>query len=139
MSRQLSIPLGPAPVHKHLPCALNALRLPDKASSCLCAGDDSLIRISEDKLPGDSLALSMGKVWEVIKDQKDLNLPAHKVSLRGHLHLPSGQNMCTSAPWVCCEQPPLQGTWHENVVLVSLGLWLHYWQQQLKLCSPACN
>ena len=55
---------------------------------CLGAGDDSLIRISEDKLPGDSLALSMGKVWEVIKDQKDLNLPAHKVSLRGHLHPP---------------------------------------------------
>lgn len=81
----------------------------------------------------------MGKVWEVIKDQKDLNLPAHKVSLRGHLHLPSGQDMCTSAPWVSCEQPPLQGTRHENVVSVSLGLWLHYWQQQLKLCSPACN
>lgn len=35
--------------------------------------------MSKDKLPGDALALSLQKVWEVIRDQKDLNLPAHKV------------------------------------------------------------
>lgn len=35
--------------------------------------------MSRDKLPGDALALSLQKVWEVIRDQKDLNLPAHKV------------------------------------------------------------
>ncbi len=47
------------------------------------------MRVSRDKLPGDALALSLQKVWEVIRDQKDLNLPAHKVllfsSLLGHL------------------------------------------------------
>ena len=37
------------------------------------------MRTSRDKLPGDALALSLQKVWEVIRDQKDLNLPAHKV------------------------------------------------------------
>jgi len=30
-------------------------------------------------LPGHALALSLQKVWEIIRDQKDLNLPAHKV------------------------------------------------------------
>lgn len=38
-----------------------------------------MVRVSDDKLPGDSFALSIEKVWEVIKDQRDLNLPAHKV------------------------------------------------------------
>ena len=96
---------------------------------CLGAGDDSLIRISEDKLPGDSLALSMGKVWEVIKDQKDLNLPAHKVSLRGHLHSPLARTCACQLPGRGCEQHcvcliptleavPLQGALHEVVVLV---------------------
>ena len=44
-----------------------------------CADEDTLVRVSRDKLPGDALALSLQKVWEVIRDQKDLNLPAHKV------------------------------------------------------------
>ena len=43
------------------------------------AGDNSLVRISPDALPGDAFALSLNKFWEVIKSQKDLNLPAHKV------------------------------------------------------------
>jgi len=43
------------------------------------AGDNSLVRVSQDALPGDAFALSLNKVWEVIKSQKDLNLPAHKV------------------------------------------------------------
>ena len=84
MSRQYSVSPGLAL------CTCPALFVCLTEHCCLCAGDDSLIRISEDKLPGDSLALSMGKVWEVIKDQKDLNLPAHKVTLQGHLHPPPG-------------------------------------------------
>ncbi|GAX72911.1 hypothetical protein CEUSTIGMA_g366.t1 [Chlamydomonas eustigma] len=40
--------------------------------------DDSLYR-SGDKLPGDAFTFSAGSIWEVIKSQKDLNLPAHKV------------------------------------------------------------
>lgn len=43
------------------------------------AGDDSLLRTGDDKLPADSLVLSTQQIWEVIKSQKDLNLPAHKV------------------------------------------------------------
>lgn len=42
-------------------------------------GEDSLVHVSQDALPGDAFALSLNKVWEVIKSQKDLNLPAHKV------------------------------------------------------------
>ncbi len=49
------------------------------------AGDNSLVRISQDALPGDAFALSLNKVWEVIKSQKDLNLPAHKVCHLSHL------------------------------------------------------
>lgn len=44
------------------------------------AEDESLVRVSSDKLPGHTLGLSMQKVWEVIREQKDLNLPAHKVT-----------------------------------------------------------
>ena len=36
-------------------------------------------RQEDDKLPGDALALSLSNIWGVIKEQKDLNLPAHKV------------------------------------------------------------
>ena len=43
------------------------------------AEEDTLVRVSGDKLPGHALALSLQKVWEVIQHQKDLNLPAHKV------------------------------------------------------------
>ena len=45
----------------------------------MCTGEDTLVRVSNDKLPGHALALSLQKVWEIIRDQKDLNLPAHKV------------------------------------------------------------
>lgn len=37
------------------------------------------MRRSTDKLPAAALALSTCKVWEVIRSQRDLNLPAHKV------------------------------------------------------------
>ena len=37
------------------------------------------MRQSNDRLPAAALALSTKKVWEVIRSQKDLNLPAHKV------------------------------------------------------------
>ncbi|KAG2501180.1 hypothetical protein HYH03_000995 [Edaphochlamys debaryana] len=40
--------------------------------------DETLIRGYE-KLPGDSFALSINNIWQVIRSQKDLNLPAHKV------------------------------------------------------------
>ena len=40
--------------------------------------EDSLFR-SDDKLPGDAFALSTGSIWDIIRSQKDLNLPAHKV------------------------------------------------------------
>ena len=38
------------------------------------------MRAGEGKLPGHTLALSMARVWEAIREQRDLNLPAHKVS-----------------------------------------------------------
>ncbi|KAK9811028.1 hypothetical protein WJX73_007637 [Symbiochloris irregularis] len=41
--------------------------------------DESLVAHSGDRLPGSSLALSMSELWQVIKEQRDLNLPAHKV------------------------------------------------------------
>eukprot|EP00887_Chlorella_sp_A99_P002604 scaffold6.g2604.t1 len=40
---------------------------------------DTFLRPSEEKLPGHALALSMEKVWEVVREHKDLNLPAHRV------------------------------------------------------------
>ena len=66
-------------------CLLWECRQPKSSvtSRCSCADEDTLVRVSRDKLPGDALALSLQKVWEVIRDQKDLNLPAHKVQLRG--------------------------------------------------------
>ncbi|KAK9834006.1 hypothetical protein WJX81_002422 [Elliptochloris bilobata] len=42
-------------------------------------GKDTLLRAGEGKLPGHALALSMARVWEAIREQRDLNLPAHKV------------------------------------------------------------
>ena len=39
------------------------------------------LRTSSEKLPGHALGLSMGKVWEVVREHKDLNLPAHRVCL----------------------------------------------------------
>ncbi|KAL4442065.1 hypothetical protein ABPG77_011326 [Micractinium sp. CCAP 211/92] len=40
---------------------------------------ESFLRQSDEKLPGHALALSMAKVWEVVREHKDLNLPAHRV------------------------------------------------------------
>ena len=45
------------------------------------------MRRSRDKLPGHALSLSLKNIWEVIKDQRDLNLPAHKVSLGFQLEI----------------------------------------------------
>ncbi len=42
------------------------------------AGDDTLVRASE-QLPGAAFSLSLEQMWDTIKHQKDLNLPAHKV------------------------------------------------------------
>lgn len=41
---------------------------------------ESLVTASTDQLPGSTLALSMSKLWQVIREQRDLNLPAHKVA-----------------------------------------------------------
>jgi len=41
--------------------------------------DEGLLRQSPHKLPGQALALSMDKVWEIVRENKDLNLPAHRV------------------------------------------------------------
>ncbi len=41
--------------------------------------EGSFLRASAEKLPGHALALSMCKVWEVVREHKDLNLPAHRV------------------------------------------------------------
>ncbi|KAG2448827.1 hypothetical protein HYH02_006178 [Chlamydomonas schloesseri] len=40
--------------------------------------EDTLI-CGDEKLPGDAFALSIHNIWDVIRSQKDLNLPAHKV------------------------------------------------------------
>jgi hypothetical protein len=37
------------------------------------------VRAESERLPADTLALSTSNIWRVIKSQKDLNLPAHKV------------------------------------------------------------
>lgn len=43
------------------------------------AEEDSLVRVSDDKLPAQALPLHLQSLWQVIREQKDLNLPAHKV------------------------------------------------------------
>ena len=59
---------------------------PPAASAAACTGcaegegASGFLRPSDEKLPGQALALSMAKVWEVVRDNKDLNLPAHRVS-----------------------------------------------------------
>lgn len=50
-----------------------------KLSIFLSADKESLVRVSNEKLPAAALALSTSRVWEVIRSQKDLNLPAHRV------------------------------------------------------------
>ncbi|KAF6265964.1 RHD3/Sey1 [Scenedesmus sp. NREL 46B-D3] len=42
-------------------------------------GDGSLVRAANGRLPADALVLSTRNIWGIIKSQKDLNLPAHKV------------------------------------------------------------
>jgi len=54
------------------------------------ADEDTLVRQSNDRLPAAALALSTKKVWEVIRSQRDLNLPAHKVRCR------SPEPLCSS-------------------------------------------
>lgn len=52
--------------------------------ACDPAGDDTLVR-EGDKLPADSLVLSTKNIWDIIRSQKDLNLPAHKVGMLAQL------------------------------------------------------
>ncbi|KAI8462488.1 MAG: root hair defective 3 GTP-binding protein [Monoraphidium minutum] len=40
---------------------------------------DSLVRRHADRLPAGALPLSTANIWSVIRSQKDLNLPAHKI------------------------------------------------------------
>lgn len=40
---------------------------------------DSLVRRHPDRMPASALPLSTASIWNVIRSQKDLNLPAHKV------------------------------------------------------------
>ena len=55
---------------------------------CIAADEgQSLVRPAEDKLPGHALALSLQRLWQVIREQKDLNLPAHKVTMHFPLRL----------------------------------------------------
>lgn len=49
------------------------------------AGDNTLVRAVE-RLPADALVLSTHNIWSIIKSQKDLNLPAHKVSAAARLY-----------------------------------------------------
>ena len=45
----------------------------------VCTADESLVRQSDDRLPGEVFNMSVRDIWGVIRSQKDLNLPAHKV------------------------------------------------------------
>jgi hypothetical protein len=51
---------------------------PDEDGGADDAGG-SLVRRYPDRLPASALALSAANIWSVIRSQKDLNLPAHKV------------------------------------------------------------
>lgn len=53
---------------------------------------ESFLRQSDEKLPGHALALSMAKVWEVVREHKDLNLPAHRVSAGGRARSGGGRS-----------------------------------------------
>ncbi len=69
----------------------------------MSAEEESLVRASPDKLPGHTLALSMQKVWEVIREQKDLNLPAHKVCSQLELSRCTwSPPICRETAWYCC-------------------------------------
>ena len=65
------------------------------------------MHVSQDALPGDAFALSLNKVWEVIRSQKDLNLPAHKVccnlsSPGKHCKLSGHHAGCAACPRLTC-------------------------------------
>lgn len=61
------------------------------------------MRAGEGKLPGHTLALSMARVWEAIREQRDLNLPAHKVRpLRRHCARgPHSRRLCMGRGATC--------------------------------------
>ena len=63
------------------------------------------MRADTDKLPGNVLTINLKKIWEVIKDQKDLNLPAHKVHLLWQ-QVP-GLNSCRELHLWRCSNPSL--------------------------------
>ena len=76
---------GAVSAHLHLPSTL--LVTVSRKLGCTVhravrswTGEDTLVRAGEGKLPGHTLALSMARVWEAIREQRDLNLPAHKVT-----------------------------------------------------------
>eukprot|EP00878_Enallax_costatus_P007274 GHUV01007620.1.p1 GENE.GHUV01007620.1~~GHUV01007620.1.p1 ORF type:complete len:669 (+),score=286.68 GHUV01007620.1:963-2969(+) len=66
-------------------------------------GDGSLLRAGDDKLPADSLVLSTKQIWDVIKSQKDLNLPAHKVMVANircnEIKLDQLRNLTSDQAW----------------------------------------
>lgn len=94
-------------LHLLLTCSVHTfVVLPDCDAGGL-TGEDSLVRVSDDKLPGHALALSLQKVWEIIRDQKDLNLPAHKVctlTICTPARMPSDEHACESGS---------SKSWHE--------------------------
>ena len=57
------------------------------------------MRAGEGKLPGHTLALSMARVWEAIREQRDLNLPAHKVRPLRRMRLQRAYGPHSS--WLC--------------------------------------
>ncbi|KAK9839889.1 hypothetical protein WJX74_009244 [Apatococcus lobatus] len=75
--------------------------------------EESLVRVSSDKLPGHTLGLSMQKVWEVIREQKDLNLPAHKVMVAnircGEIAADQLQALKQDQAWVSLSQDASAG------------------------------
>lgn len=101
----------------------------------MAAGDDTLVRPNE-HLPGAAFALSAQKIWEAIRTQKDLNLPAHKVGDRVCTYIPSVREVCmqllagfsyrlgrsellhraTSA--ACCFQMLLKCKWSSSISVV---------------------
>ena len=65
-------------IRHHTLCHVGCLLSP--ALSSPSAAEDTLVR-GDEKLPGDAFALSIHNIWDVIRSQKDLNLPAHKVGV----------------------------------------------------------
>ena len=74
----------------------------------ICSEEDTLVRVSNDKLPGHALALSLQKVWEIIRDQKDLNLPAHKVCASSLQAAPLHAHCCKCCKWHAIYQASME-------------------------------